>query len=122
MGDCFLNGSFPVVDYSTGGRFTGLIAAADRALEMTDARTRIIPGHGPVASREDLHQWREMLVMILERVRKAVAAGATLEKVKAARPTREWDQRFPKSFVTSDHVVEEAYRAVTGADTPPPKP
>ena len=122
MGDCFLNGSFPVVDYSTGGIFTGIIAAADRALEMTDARTRIIPGHGPVASREDLRQWREMLVTILERVRKAVAAGATLEQVKAARPTREWDERFPKSFVTADHVVEEAYRAVTGADTPPPKP
>jgi glyoxylase-like metal-dependent hydrolase (beta-lactamase superfamily II) len=114
MGDCYLNGSYPVVDYSTGGVFTGIIAAADRALEMADARTRIIPGHGPVASREDLRQWREMLVTILERVRQAVAAGASLEQVKAARPTREWDDRLPASFVTSDHVVEEAFRTVTG--------
>src|SRR5262245_21921511 len=116
MGDCFLNGSFPVVDYSTGGLLSGVIAAADRALAMTDARTRIIPGHGPVASREDLRQWREMIATILERVRKAVAAGATLEQVKAARPAKDWEDRLPASFVTSDHVVEEAYRVVTSPE------
>jgi hypothetical protein len=80
---------------------------------MTNARTRIIPGHGPVASPEDLRQWRDMIATILERVRKAVAAGATLEQVKATRPASEWEARFPQSFVTSDHVVEEAYRVVT---------
>ena len=47
MGDCYLNGSFPVVDFSNGGVFTGIIAAADTALGMLDARTRIIPGTGP---------------------------------------------------------------------------
>jgi glyoxylase-like metal-dependent hydrolase (beta-lactamase superfamily II) len=113
MGDCYLNGSFPVVDSSTGGTYTGVIAAVDRALTMADARTRIIPGHGAVASREELRQWRDMLVTILERVKKQVAAGASLEQVKAARPAREWEGRLPASFVTSDHPVEEAYRAVT---------
>jgi cyclase len=113
LGDCYLNGSFPVVDFSNGGSFTGIIAAADTALGMLDSRTRIIPGHGPVANDEDLRRWREMLVTIHERVQKAVTAGKSLEQVKAERPTREWDERFPQSFVTSDHVVEEAYRAVT---------
>lgn len=113
MGDCYLNGSFPVVDFSNGGTFTGIIAAADTALGMLDPRTRIIPGHGAVASERDLRHWREMLATIHERVRKSVAAGKSLEQVKAERPTKEWDQRFPDSFVTSDHVVEEAYRAVT---------
>jgi hypothetical protein len=46
-------------------------------------------------------------------VKKSVAAGRSLEQVKAERPTKEWDERFPGSFVTSDHVVEEAYRAAT---------
>jgi hypothetical protein len=45
----------------------------------------------------------------------AVAAGRSLEQVKAERPAREWEDRFPHSFVTSDHVVEEAYRAATAA-------
>jgi glyoxylase-like metal-dependent hydrolase (beta-lactamase superfamily II) len=113
MGDCYLNGSFPVIDFSNGGVFTGIIAGADAALGMLDPRTRIIPGHGPVATGQDLRQWRDMLATIHERVRRSVTAGKSLEEVKAERPTKEWDERFPSSFVTSDHVVEEAYRAVT---------
>jgi cyclase len=113
LGDCYLNGSFPVVDNSSGGTFTGTIAAADTALGMSDTKTRILPGHGPVASDRDLRQWRDMLATILERVKTLVAGGKTLEQVKAERPAKEWDGRFPASFVTSDHVVEEAYRAAT---------
>jgi glyoxylase-like metal-dependent hydrolase (beta-lactamase superfamily II) len=113
MGDCYLNGSFPVVDSSNGGVFTGLIDAADTALGMLDTSGRIIPGHGPVATGQDLRRWREMLATIDERVKRSVAAGRTLEQVKSERPTKEWDDRFPSSFVTSDHVVEEAYRAAT---------
>jgi glyoxylase-like metal-dependent hydrolase (beta-lactamase superfamily II) len=113
MGDCYLNGSFPVIDYSNGGDFAGVIAAADTALGMLDKHTRIIPGHGPVASGLDLRQWREMLETIHEHVKRSVAAGRSLEQVKAERPTENWEGRFPRSFVTSDHVVEEAYRAVT---------
>lgn len=113
MGDCYLNGSFPVVDFSNGGIFTGIIAAADTGLAMVDTRTRIIPGHGPVASDHDLRQWRLMLTTIHDRVKKLVAAGMSLEQVKVERPTKEWEGRFPGSFVTSDHVVEESYRAAT---------
>ena len=112
MGDCYLNGSFPVIDYSNGGIFTGIIAAADTALGMLNARTRIIPGHGPLANDQDLREWRDMLATIHQRVKKAVASGKNLEQIKSERPTKEWDTRFPRSFVTSDHVVEEAYRAV----------
>jgi glyoxylase-like metal-dependent hydrolase (beta-lactamase superfamily II) len=111
LGDCYLNGSFPVVDYSNGGVFTGVIKAADTALGMLDAQTRIIPGHGPVAGGQDLRQWREMLATIYARVKKSADAGKTLEQVKAEQPAKDWEGRFPKSFVTSDHVVEEAYRA-----------
>lgn len=113
MGDCHLNGSYPVIDFSSGGTFTGLIAAADLALGLLDTRTRIVPGHGPVAREADLREWRDMLATILGRVKQAVAAGKSLEQVKAAQVTKEWDDRFPASFVTSDHVVEEAYRAAT---------
>jgi cyclase len=113
LGDCYLNGSFPVVDDSSGGTFPGLIAAADTALGLADGTTRIVPGHGPVAGIEDLRRWREMLATIQERVKAAVAAGKTLEQIKAEKPGREWEGRWPQSFVTSDHAVEEAYRAAT---------
>ena len=113
MGDCYLNGSYPVIDYSNGGSYTGTIAAADVALTMADGTTRIIPGHGPVSSERELRDWRDMLVAILGKVKHAAASGKTLQQAKRERPTREWDDDFPTSFVTSDHVVEEAYRAVT---------
>ncbi len=113
MGDCFLNGSYPVIDRSSGGLFTGVLSGADEALGLLDDKSRIVPGHGPVAGASELRRWREMLVTILERVKKAAAAGRTLDEVKASRPTKEWDDLFPRSFVTPDHVVEEAYRAVT---------
>jgi glyoxylase-like metal-dependent hydrolase (beta-lactamase superfamily II) len=113
MGDCYLNGSFPVVDSANGGTLRGVIASADTALGMIDADTRIVPGHGPVASASDLRTWREMVATIDERVRKSAAAGKTLDQVKAERPAKEWDDRLPASFVTSDHVVEEAYREAT---------
>jgi cyclase len=113
MGDCYLNGSYPVIDYSNGGAYTGIIAAADTALGMVDNGTRIIPGHGRVSNDRELRKWRDMLATILDSVKTLVTSGKSLEQVKQARPTKEWDDDFPKSFVTSDHVVEEAYRAVT---------
>jgi cyclase len=111
LGDCFLNGSFPVVDASSGGTFPGTVAAIDTALGMLDARTRIIPGHGAVAGEKDLREWREMLVTIAERVKNSVAAGKNLPQVKAERPAKEWEERYTDSFVTSDHPIEEAYKA-----------
>jgi cyclase len=113
LGDCYLNGSFPVVDYSTGGSFPGTIAAIDMALAISGPRTRIMPGHGPIANEKELGEWRTMLVTINDRVKKAVAAGMTLAQIKAQRPAREWEERFTNSFVTADHPVEEAFRAAT---------
>lgn len=114
LGDCYLNGSYPVIDYTNGGTYAGTIAAADKALEMSDEHTRIVPGHGAVSNARELRAWRGMLFAILERVRSAAAAGKSLEQMKRERPTRDWDVRLPASFVTSDHAVEEAWRDVTG--------
>ena len=113
LGDCYLNGSFPVIDSVNGGTLAGLIAAADTTLALLDAGSRIIPGHGPVAGGEDLREWRRMMATISERVQKLAAAGRTLEQVKAEQPTKEWDGRFPRSFVDPVHVLEEAYREAT---------
>jgi cyclase len=113
LGDCYLNGSFPVIDYSSNGTFTGTIAAADTALAMADAKTRIVPGHGPVSDARELREWRDMLATIYSRVKAAAQAGKTLAQIKAEKPAREWEGRLPRSFVTSDHPVEEAFRSAT---------
>ncbi len=118
MGDCYLNGSYPVIDYTNGGTYAGTIAAADRALAIADDGTRIIPGHGAISNVSELDEWRQMLVKILERVRNSAAAGKSIEQIKEERLTREWDGEFPESFVTSDHVIEEAFREAAGAQAP----
>jgi cyclase len=111
LGDCYLPGSFPVIDSVNGGSFPGLIAAVDKALDLADPQTRIVPGHGPVSTRDQLQDWRTMLATLYDRVSRAVADGKTLDQVKQMRPTREWDDQVPQTFVTSDHAVEEAYRS-----------
>lgn len=110
MGDTFMTFSYPLVDRSSGGTYSGFIAVADRVLGMIDAETKIIPGHGVISNREGLQRWREMLVAIRERVAKLVAAGKTLDQVKAEQVTREWDEQYGKAFVTPDQVVTAVYK------------
>jgi cyclase len=113
LGDCYLKDSYPVIDYNNGGSYPGTIQAADTAIGMADAGTRIIPGHGAVSDERELGEWRDMLAAILERVKALAAEGKTLEQVKAAVSTKEWDAKTPRSFVTAEHAIEEAYRAAT---------
>lgn len=85
MGDTLLTVSYPFVDVSSGGRFDGLIAAADRVLALCNDATKIIPGHGPVTDRAGLQAWRDMMVGVRDAVAKLVAQGKTLEQVVAAK-------------------------------------
>jgi glyoxylase-like metal-dependent hydrolase (beta-lactamase superfamily II) len=110
MGDTFFNGRYPLVDLSSGGSIDGMVAAADRALAMADAGTKIIPGHGPLGDRAALQTYRAMLVTVRDRIRRAVAAGRTLEQVAAARPTAEFDAIWGNGRITPALFVEILYQ------------
>jgi glyoxylase-like metal-dependent hydrolase (beta-lactamase superfamily II) len=86
MGDVFFSGRYPFIDVSAGGSIEGLVAACDQALELADASTKIIPGHGPLSGRMELEAYRDMLAGIRDAVKPLVAAGATLAEVRAADP------------------------------------
>src|SRR5690554_2493672 len=62
MGDMYFNGSYPYIDLDAGGSIGGMIDAAELALSLANNRTRIIPGHGPLAMAEDLRGFRDYLV------------------------------------------------------------
>src|SRR5207253_2396489 len=85
-GDVFFNGRYPFVDGSTGGRIDGMIAAADRLLSLADADTKIVPGHGPLATKADLAKYRDMLSQAADRVRKLKASGKSLDHAIAPLP------------------------------------
>jgi glyoxylase-like metal-dependent hydrolase (beta-lactamase superfamily II) len=112
MGDTFFNGSYPFIDLSSGGNVNGVIAAADTALALSDDSTRIIPGHGPLATRRDLQAYRDVVAAARDRVRDAIAAGRSLEEIKAAGLTREWDDKWGRGFIRPEQFVEFTYRSL----------
>jgi len=95
MGDVFNNAGLPFVDLSSGGSINGIIAAAEQVYAMTDAQTKMIPGHGVLTDRDRLKQYREMLVALRDRMRREVAAGRTVDQVIALKITEAYAKDFP---------------------------
>jgi cyclase len=102
MGDTFFNGMYPYIDLDSGGSLAGMIAAADRVLAMAGPGTKIIPGHGPLATRADLEGYRAMLVTVRDRVGEALRSGRTAEQVKATTPLADLDAKWGGGFMKPD--------------------
>ncbi len=109
MGDLFFKGNYPFVDVSSGGKVDGVIAAADRVLSAISDKTKIIPGHGPLATKADLQAYRDTVKTVRDRVAKLKAEGKTKEQAIAARPTADLDEQWGKGFIKGDAIVGFTY-------------
>jgi glyoxylase-like metal-dependent hydrolase (beta-lactamase superfamily II) len=109
-GDTYWNGVYPFIDTAAGGSIDGMIQAADRSLARATANTRIVPGHGAVASRGDLQAFRDMLVAIRNNVAALKQQGMTLEQVIAARPTADFDERWGGFVIDPAFFTKLVYR------------
>jgi len=109
MGDCFFNGIYPFIDIDSGGSIDGVIAAADRALGLANADTKIIPGHGPLATRADLEKYRDMLRSVRDRVTAAIKAGKSLDELLASKPTADLDEIWGKGFMNPETFLRIVY-------------
>ncbi len=109
MGDVFFNGTYPFIDASTGGNINGMIAGADRALAMTNARTKIVPGHGPLSDHAGLLTYRRVIATIRDRVRDLKRSKKTLAQVQAARPTAQFDGKWGKGMMKPDDFIALVY-------------
>jgi len=94
-GDVFVSAGFPFVDRSSGGSIHGIIGATERVLTGSNAQTKIIPGHGPLADRAKLQAYHDMLVVMRDRMRKEIAAKHTVDQVLASKITAEYDKDWP---------------------------
>ncbi len=101
-GDLMFNGFFPFIDYSTYGWIGGMVAAADRILKIANADTRIIPGHGPIASRADLVAFRDMLHTVQTRLEKLIEVGHKPEQISSAKPLADLDAKWGGGFMKAD--------------------
>ncbi len=109
-GDLFFNGMYPFIDVDSGGSVSGMIAAADMLLAtVVKDDTKIIPGHGPLATRADYKAFRDMLAGVRDAAAPLVKAGKTLEQVVAARPTAAFDARWGGGFMKPDSFTGLVY-------------
>lgn len=106
LGDVFNNAGYPFIDADNGGSLTGIIDFCRAVLDRIDRNTVVIPGHGAVASYDDLAGYVAMLTTIRDRVTALIASGANLAQVVAARPTAEWDgkQGDPANFLNRSYA------------------
>jgi cyclase len=112
MGDTFmLQISFPFVDVGSGGNVRGFVAAADKVLAIADDQTKIIPGHGAMATKADLQNHRNMIATVIAKVEAGIKAGKTLDQIKASNPTDGFGVN-PKGFISADAFVETVYNQV----------
>ncbi|HET7765395.1 MAG TPA: MBL fold metallo-hydrolase [Burkholderiales bacterium] len=109
MGDTFFNNTYPFIDTSSGGSVAGVLAAADRVLKIAGDTTRIIPGHGELATKANLKAYRDMLAAVSKRVAGQIKQGKKLEEVVASKPTAQFDAAYSRSFLSPDKFVEMLY-------------
>ena len=112
-GDLFFNGSYPFIDVSSGGNVEGMLAGLDLLLSLADEETKIIPGHGPLATKADLQNHREMLATITRSVERLIAADKPLEAILAERPTAAYDNKFGGGFISPERIVALVYESLT---------
>ncbi len=110
-GDLFFNGGFPFVDLEHGGDVPGLIRNIAQVLETLSGDVRIIPGHGSLATVDDLKIYYGMLVETTEIVRKRMQSGQGLDAVKAVGLPEEW-QSWGTGFISTDRWIETIYRSL----------
>ncbi|HET9475704.1 MAG TPA: MBL fold metallo-hydrolase [Steroidobacteraceae bacterium] len=108
MGDLFVGG-FPFIDGNTGGTFDGLIKAHATVLAGIDDNTKVIRGHGPLGNKAELQAYHDMLVVVRDRIAKLVKAGKTQEQVLAARPTKEFEEKYAGPNFNAEQWIGRAY-------------
>lgn len=114
VGDAQWPGGYPLVNAAGSGSLAGMVASIETVLSRADARTAIVPGHGPVSDRAELAAYRDMLVAVGSRVRELIEKGRGVEEVLAAHPTAPYDERYALGAVSAERFLRTLYADLTG--------
>lgn len=115
VGDIFSNRFYPIIDLASGGSIDGMIHSLDQILAQIDGQTKIVPGHGLVATRADLQDYRDMLVQVRQRIKVLIAAGKTIDETVAAAPTRDFDARWGSGYVPPDVFTKMVFSSLVSS-------
>lgn len=119
-GDLFVTTHFPVIDLEAGGNVEGFLAGLNAALDITvpaflqEGGTYVIPGHGRVSDEADVVSYRDMVLLVRDRVRHLIGQGSSLREVLEARPSLDYDLRYSNRQMpwTSAMFVESVYHSL----------
>jgi cyclase len=112
MGDDFFAGRFPFVDLESGGTVQGLVKNVGEIIAKLPADVKIIPGHGPLSSLDDLKQYHRMLTETMSVVQKKMAEGKTVDQIKSEGLPDEWKE-WGTGFIKTDMWLETIYRSLS---------
>ncbi len=119
-GDLYVTTSYPIVDLDRGGNIQGILDALNRVIDISipadkqEGGTYVIPGHGRVCDQADLVEYRDMVTIIRDRIADGVKKGLSLDQVKAAQPTLDYDGIYGSAtgFWTTDKFIEAVYKSL----------
>jgi glyoxylase-like metal-dependent hydrolase (beta-lactamase superfamily II) len=111
-GDIFTSNRYPMIDFNNGGNVKGMIGATDAFLKLTNAKTRIVPGHGPLADKAALMEYRTMLVTAHDRMAKLVKEGKSEDDVLAAKPFADLDAKWAPTELISKSFIRNVYHSL----------
>jgi cyclase len=114
MGDEYIRYGFPFVDVNGGGSVQGMIAACEKVLATLPADAKVIPGHGELATMDDLREYTKMMKDTLAVEQKAIAEDKTVEQMKSEKIMAPW-QKYSGTFVSSDAWIETIYNSLNAA-------
>ncbi len=118
-GDVFTTTMYPFIDSARGGTINGIINALNRIIDLAipdlkvqEGGTMIIPGHGRLCDEQDVIEYRDMVTIIRDRIQYMIKKGMTLDQIKAAKPTLDFDPRYgtDSGFWTTTMFIETIYR------------
>ncbi len=112
-GDLMFNGMFPFIDLDRGGTVDGYIAGAKKIYGIADDDTRIIAGHGPLATKADLGVFIEMLVDARARVQALVLAGKSEDQIVAENPLASYHDEWNWYFITTERMTRTLVRSLS---------
>jgi glyoxylase-like metal-dependent hydrolase (beta-lactamase superfamily II) len=99
-GDIYSTLGYPRIDLARGGTVNGVIEGLNRLIDIaiseqfTEGGTRIVPGRGRISDEFDVVEYRDMVTIVRDRIEALIKKGRSLEQVKAARPTLDWEPRY----------------------------
>lgn len=113
MGDDYVTYGFPFIDVDSGGSVKGMIDAVDKVIAQLPPDVKVIPGHGPVGTIDDMRAYVKMLKETRDVVQAALQQGKTLEQMKQAKLLDPW-KKYSGDFISEDAYLETVYNSLTG--------